>query len=198
MAKAKLEQKKVALAVAAAVRGGNFYNDGVNLGQDAAVTASAVKRALATCKKPADTVALREGFIVGWQGVWWTLENKVVSYEAAKRKFYRMAKLHLDPKVNRQSKANAAKAEAKADADAGAEKIVAVLSDKQMAAALLGITLYIGEKQRTVGNMNKKQVLGMLGELLAIATPKGSKAKGKKADAEVPMIEADAEENDDE
>jgi len=168
----KTNQSKVAKAVQAVVRGGNFYDDGVSLGQDVAVTVADIAKALKTCKKPADTVALREGFIVGYQGAWAATTGKAVSYEAARRKFYRMAKMHLDPKVNRQSKANAAKAEAKQEADAKVEKIAKVMSEKDMARALLGASMFIAHWQNEAKD---KDVIDRLGKLLAIVTPKAAK-----------------------
>ncbi len=170
------KQTKVSKAVADAVRGGNFYDDGVSLGQDVAVTVAEVAKALKQCKKPADTVALREGFIVGFQGAWAATTGKVVSYAAARRKFYRMAKMHLDPKVNRQAKANEAKDAAKANGEAKVEKIATVMSEKDMARAIIGATMFIAEWQ---GQTQDNDTLERLGKLLAIVTPQAAKGKAK-------------------
>jgi hypothetical protein len=184
------KQSKVSKATQAAIRGGNFYDDGVSLGQDLAVSSDAIVEALATCKKPADKSALLAGFIAGYVAA----SKKKITEGAARRTFYRLAKKYAPESSNRQSKANKKKADEKAANDEKAAKIQTIMSEKEMAQAIMSATMFIAEWQVSAGG----GTLEKLGALLQILTPSTAAKKAKAAKAKAaPVDESDDDESDD-
>lgn len=170
-----VKQSKVSKATQAAIRGGNFYDDGVIDGQDMGVTYQSVIANLARCKTPADRTAYRGGFMAGYMGV------TKCSEEAARRQFYRLAKKHAPASSNKQHKANAKKEAAAKATDAKVEKIAKVMSEKDMARALLGASVFIAHWQSETKDAD---VTDRLGKLLAIITPKSTGKVKADVDAE--------------
>lgn len=150
--------------VAQAIRSLNFFDMGEALGFESVVSEQQFREVLRCCKSPRDRNDVRDGYIAARQAAG-------ASYEAARRKFYREAKLYAPESSNRQKKANAKKAAAKqAEADAvvggndggKAHK----LSEKTMARNITAATRFIATWQDAA--MGQADTLDRLGKLLQV------------------------------
>ena len=173
--------KKVEFA-ALETRAVNFCTMGAELALDSIGTSELWQAHFKAIKTPADRKDMRKGF--SEQCIAMRLKDKfgkLLTLEGADKRFERMAAIHC-PGTSRKAKANAAKAAAKeaaTDAIVGGEKDgKTVMSEKDMAKALIAATMYIADWQ---GKTQDADTLERLGKLLAIITPKAAKAKAAKA-----------------
>ena len=175
--------KKVDFA-AQETRASNFCTMGAELANDSVATAEMWQVRFAAIKTPQDRKDIRFGFsqqLIAMKSK--DQFGKLLTLEGADKRFERMAALHC-PGTSRKAKANAKKAKAKQaakDAIVGGEKDgKTVMSEKDMAKALIAATLFIADWQ---GKTQDAPTLEQLGKLLAIITPKAAakKAKAKQA-----------------